>query len=201
MICLFFFLASFVLIIFFVVFFFIVFIMINTRSFHLIFIEFRRRFKVQNSKTKRFLNKIVFLNFICAITSVKFSADSTTKTTILNLNNLKMIDVLNSVISASSALVQMSGTVVENSNSPKHSPLIHLSEPVKIKWRIMISFIINFDNLIVFYSSFRFFFVLFWPFSRVDFLASHHTSAGRADGGGEWRKNRRCVFFFELKRF
>ena len=144
---------------------------------------------------KKFLNEIIFLNFICVITSAKFFIDFATKMTTFNSNNLKMIDVLNLIISASSALVQMSRSVVGNSNSSKHSSLTHLSEPAKTEWEIMISFVIDFDNLIVFYSPFCFFFFfLFWPFPRVDLLASHHIPTGRTNEEEEWKKSRRCVF-------
>ena len=175
--------------------------MISTRSFHFIFIEVCHRFKVWNSKTKRFLNKTVFLNFIYTITSAKFFADSATKTAIPNLNNLKIIDVLDSVIFTSFALMQMSGSVVENSNFSKHSSLIRLNEPAEIKWKIMILFIIDFDNLIVFYSLFYFFSFFFWLFPRVDFFASHHTSAERTNEGKEWKRSRRCVFFLNWNVF
>ena len=151
---------------------------------------------------KKFLSETVFLNFICAITSTKFFIDSAMKATIPNLNNLKMIDVLNSIISASSALVQMSGGVVENSNPPKHSPLTRLSEPAEIKWGVMISFIIDSDNLIVFYSSFRFFF----SFSFLAFSASRPPRVPphfRRAGGRRKRMKKKppLCLFFELKCF
>ena len=175
--------------------------MISTRSFCFIFIEFHRRFKTWNPKIKRFLNETVFLNFIHAITSTKFFTDSATKAKTSNSNNLKIINVLNSIIFASSTLMQMSGNVVENSNLSKHFSLTRLNESVKIKWKIMILFVIGFDNLIVFNSSFCFFFSFFWLFSRVDPFASHHTPAGWADGGGKWKKSRRYFFFLNWNVF
>ena len=190
----FFFFTSFVLIVFFYCFFFIVLIMINISSFCFVFVEFHRHFKVRNSKIKRFLNETVFLNFICVITSMKFFIDFVTKTAIPNLNNLKNNWCFEFDYFASFALVQMSENVVENSNSLNHFFLIHLNESMEIKWKIMISFIINFDNSIIFYSLFRFFPFFFWPFPRVDLFASHHTPAGRTDGGGKWKKSCRCVF-------
>ena len=149
---------------------------------------------------KRFLNETIFLNFICAITSTKFFIDFATKATTFNLNNLKMIDVLDLIIFASFALMQMSGNVVENSNSPKHFSLIHLSEPVKTEWKIMILFVIDFDNLIVFYSSFCFFFslsFLAFPASRPSRVPPH---PHRADGRRRRvKKKPPLCFFFKLK--
>ena len=151
---------------------------------------------------KRFLNETVFLNFIHTITSIKFFADSATKMTIPNSNDLKMIDVLDLIISASSALVQMLKNVVENSNSSKHFPLVRLNKSAEAEWEIMILFIIDFDNSIVFYSSFRF--LLF--FSFLAFSASRPLRVPphprRAD---EWRrrvkKKPSLCFSFELKCF
>ena len=61
----------------------------------------------------------------------------------------------------------MSGNVVENSNLSKYFFLIRLNKPAEIKWKVMISFVIDFDSSIVFYSSFRFsFFSLFSGLSR-----------------------------------
>ena len=197
----FFYFASFILIIPFCCLFFIIFIMVNTYSFRFIFVGFRRRFKVWNSKIKIFLNKTVFLNFIYAITSVKFFADFAMKTKTPNLNNLKMIDVLNLIIFASFALMQMSRNVVENSNFSKHFLLIHLNEPAKAKWKVMISFIIDFDNLIVFYSSFRFFFFSFLAFfaSRSPRVSPHfHRAGGRRK---KVKKSRRCVFLLNWNVF
>ena len=80
---------------------------------------------------KNFLNETVFSNFICAITSTKFFADFATKVTTFNLNDLKMIDVLDSIISTSFALMQMLKNVIENSNLSKHFFLTRLSESAK----------------------------------------------------------------------
>ena len=174
--------------------------MINTRSFRFISVGFRRRFKVWNLKTKRFLNKTIFSNFICIITSAKFFTDSATKTTISISNDLKMIDVLISIISMSSTLMQMSKNVVEDSNPPKHSSLARLSEPAKIGWEVMISFIMDFDNSIVFYSSFYlFFFFLAFPASQSLRVPPH---LRRTDGlRRRVKKNRRCDVFLNWSVF
>ena len=142
------------------------------------------------------------MNFIYAITSAKFFAGFATKTTTFNLNDLKMIDVLNLIISASSALVQMSGGVIENSNPSEHSSLARLSESAEAEWKIMILFVIDFDNSIVFYSSFRLFFFLsflVFPASRPPRVPPHLRRAG-----GRRRRAKKkppLCFFFELKCF
>ena len=151
---------------------------------------------------KKFLNEIIFLNFICVITSAKFFIDFATKMTTFNSNNLKMIDVLNLIISASSALVQMSRSVVGNSNSSKHSSLTHLSEPAKTEWEIMISFVIDFDNLIVFYSPFCFFFFLSFlafPASRPPRVPPHPHRAN--ERRRRVKKKSPLCFSFELRCF
>ena len=150
---------------------------------------------------KKFLNETVFSNFIHAITSTKFFADSATKTTIPNLNNLKMIDVLNSIIFASSALVQMSRNVVENSNPLKHFSLARLNESVKIGWKVMTSFITGFDSLIVFYSSFCFFFSFFSDFFRQSTLSRLITPPQGGRTKKESEKEVVAVFFFWTEMF
>ena len=174
--------------------------MINTRSFYFIFVEFHRHFKIQNPKTKRFLNKTIFLNFIHAITSTKFFIDFVTKTTIFNLNNLKMINVLNLIISTSFALMQMLKNVVENWNSSKHSSLARLNKSVKTGWEVMVPFVIGFDSLIVFYSPFHFSFSSFFSGLFRESTSSRPTTppqGGRAEEENE--KKAAAMFFFWIE--
>ena len=152
---------------------------------------------------KKFLNGTVFLNFIREITSVKFFVDFVTKTTSFISNDLKMIDVLNSIISASSVLMQMLQSVVENSNFSKGFFLTHLNESAE---KIMISFVIDFDSWIVFLFvllSFFFFFFLAFSVSRPFRVPSHlrRTSGRRRKVKKKPPLRFFCVFFLNWDAF